>query len=72
MGRLKQRFGLAVFYYSTNGGNWENDENWLSGEEECIWNGIVCSTESNDVTSILLSKFFPHCTDSYFSNHSRR
>jgi hypothetical protein len=32
-----QRYALAVFYYSTNGGNWTHNERWLSEENECNW-----------------------------------
>ena len=36
--RAIQRFALATLYYSTNGGFWTEDTNWLSHEvHECRW-----------------------------------
>jgi len=36
--RIVQRFALATFYYSTDGQNWFNNENWTSYEvHECNW-----------------------------------
>lgn len=33
-----QRYALAVFYYSTNGDKWRNNNGWLSDEDECtVW-----------------------------------
>ena len=40
---LKQRYGLAVFYISTNGDDWYTSEGWLSESTECEWTGIVCN-----------------------------
>jgi len=36
-GRILQRYGLAVFYYSTNGDNWTKNDRWLSEFDECTW-----------------------------------
>ena len=35
--RLKQRFTLATFYYSTGGDQWSNSVFWLSDRNECQW-----------------------------------
>lgn len=37
-----QRFALAVFYYSTGGDEWYNNDRWLSSADECSWYGIDC------------------------------
>jgi hypothetical protein len=49
--RRIQRYVLATFFYSTNGGNWDNNAGWLSDTDECgwyneaegpfCWNGVV-------------------------------
>jgi hypothetical protein len=39
--RLLQRFALVTFYYSTNGENWDGDENWVTPmTHECEWTGV--------------------------------
>jgi Leucine-rich repeat (LRR) protein len=35
--KLIQRYSLATFYYSTNGGNWTSSQGWLTEEDECAW-----------------------------------
>jgi hypothetical protein len=35
--RLKQRYALAVLYYSTNGESWVRDGGWLLNDNECRW-----------------------------------
>mmetsp|Transcript_6254 Transcript_6254/g.7930 ORF Transcript_6254/g.7930 Transcript_6254/m.7930 type:complete len:619 (+) Transcript_6254:165-2021(+) len=49
---VAQRYILAVFYFSTNGDDWNVNSNWLSSEGECSWYGILCSfspiIENND------------------------
>lgn len=35
--RLRQRYTLATFYYSTNGDQWNVRTNWLTNENECNW-----------------------------------
>jgi len=35
--RIQQRFGLAVFYYSTGGDKWTKKDRWLSEFDECTW-----------------------------------
>lgn len=52
--RLNQRYILGAMYYSTNGGNWTESANWMSGTSECEWYGIVC-TDSLYVQQVLLS-----------------
>jgi hypothetical protein len=49
--RKIQRYVLATFYHSTNGGNWDNNGGWMSDMDECewfndaegpfCWNGVV-------------------------------
>ena len=36
-GKILQRYALAVFYYSTDGGSWTNNDLWLSDSDECSW-----------------------------------
>jgi hypothetical protein len=35
--RLRQRYTLATFYYSTNGDRWDVRTNWMTNENECKW-----------------------------------
>ena len=56
---LIQRYALATIYYSTNGGNWESNEGWLSSENECEWFSAnkkgVCD-ETNTMIELNLMK----------------
>jgi len=47
-----QRYVAAVFYYSTGGDNWGNSGNYLSSEDECNWDGILCN-DDDLITSII-------------------
>lgn len=41
---ISHRYGLAMFYYSTNGQSWKKSDNWLTpSSHECDWFGIVCA-----------------------------
>lgn len=50
--RMISRYALATFYYSTNGDSWvrcgqestscAEEEEWLTGEDECNWFSIAC------------------------------
>jgi hypothetical protein len=55
-----QRYILAVFYFSTNGDEWDNcgrndpicggdpdEESWLSEASECVWVGLNCTNNAN-------------------------
>ena len=57
--RLKQRYILAVLYYSTDGPNWPNRPNgamWdMNSVNECSRTGITCGG-GHHVTQIELSK----------------
>lgn len=35
--RIRQRFALATFYFSTNGASWVYDRGWLTNADECTW-----------------------------------
>ena len=37
---FKQRYAMAVLYYSLNGDGWNVVNNWLSEASECDWNYI--------------------------------
>ncbi|CAB9526233.1 Leucine Rich Repeat [Seminavis robusta] len=46
--RLKQRFSLATFYYSTRGGFWVKNGGWLEWEtNECDWEQLYRHQESS-------------------------
>jgi len=36
---LRQRYILALLFYSTGGETWKRDLNWLSNQHECYWKG---------------------------------
>jgi hypothetical protein len=55
--RIRQRFALAVFYYSTKGSDWEKGKtSWLGPSDECTWYGVVCL--GGKVTSLEMGMFF--------------
>jgi hypothetical protein len=37
MAKMRTRFALANFYYSTDGDNWTENSNWISDSDECTW-----------------------------------
>jgi hypothetical protein len=51
---IDQRFGLATFYYATNGNNWTVSDGWMGPTNECEWYGVFCV--DNLVTNLTLSK----------------
>ncbi|KAG7342578.1 RHS repeat-associated core domain containing protein [Nitzschia inconspicua] len=55
--QVKQRYALAVLYFSTRGDDfWISNGHWLSTQVEvCDWYGIVCKVESREITEIDLS-----------------
>jgi hypothetical protein len=48
---IEQRYGLATFYFSTNGESWTQDTGWLGTSGECDWFGVTCQdgTFTNDL-----------------------
>jgi hypothetical protein len=52
---IAQRYGLATFYFSTNGEAWVDDAGWLGTSGECDWFGVTCVDDIN-VTDLLLRK----------------
>lgn len=60
---ITERYALATFYYSTNGGEWNNSDNWLTSAaiSACAsWFGVICDDEAN-VVAINLRKFKIDC-----------
>lgn len=53
---IVQRYGLAVYYYATQGDTWTNKTGWLSPEQECQWYGVSCFTGTGVVTDLVLCK----------------
>jgi len=54
--RMVQRYIAALFYFSTNGENWDAKvalEDWLSPTHECEWGGLEC-TENQVIDKISL------------------
>lgn len=49
--RIKQRYILTTFFYSTGGNHWNSHNSWLSGEAECNWQGISCNDNHIDYLS---------------------
>ena len=50
---LKERYILAVFFYSTYGENWKDKSMWLSNDDHCSWFGVTCN--ENNVQRLSLS-----------------
>jgi hypothetical protein len=65
--RMISRYALATFYYSTNGDNWArcgqdstncaDEEEWLTGENECTWLSIICQDATNGDYSVTEIQF---------------
>jgi len=54
-GDLLQRFILAIFYFRAGGSSWDFQDLWLSNDNECSWNGVVCENNSTlKITSLEL------------------
>ena len=51
---LKQRYVLALMYFSLHGEHWKKSGGFLSGRGECEWVGVKCNHSSNIVTEINL------------------
>jgi hypothetical protein len=51
---LMQRFVLALLYFQLDGTNWIYTD-YLTGDDECQWDGITCN-DDNEVTDIILSE----------------
>lgn len=60
-----QRYALGVFYYSTfmrphafwdDPTDWVSSHGWLTGTDECQWEGIICEEATGRVTGILLPR----------------
>ena len=39
---LLQRYVMAFLYFSTEGTEWDNQENWISDQNVCDWYGVEC------------------------------
>jgi hypothetical protein len=52
---IDQRYGLATFYFSTNGESWIEDTGWLGPLGECDWFGVTCQ-DGTFTTDLLLRK----------------
>jgi hypothetical protein len=57
---LDQRYALAVFYFATNGDDWENKMDWLSPALECNWFSIACGN-TDRVTEIGSNRTLCEC-----------
>lgn len=45
--RIQQRYALLTQYFAADG-SWTNEEGWLTEEDECTWNGILCEEVTVD------------------------
>ena len=53
--RLLQRYHLVALYHTNGGRSWQNNESWLSGDDECKWYGVKCN-DSHEVKELRLGK----------------
>jgi len=51
---LRERYILAILFYSTNGDNWKDKSKWLSNDDHCSWFGVTCN--HNNVQRLTLSE----------------
>ena len=40
---------LIELYYSTDGANWDRQDDWLSEEDVCDWYGIMCDANDKSI-----------------------
>ena len=52
---IRQRYSLAVFFYSTFGSDWFVNTDWLGPQNECDWYGVECT--NGLVTSLSMGEF---------------
>jgi hypothetical protein len=52
---IAQRYGLATFYFSTNGEAWTQNTGWIGTSGECNWFGVTC-VDGINITDLLLRK----------------
>ncbi len=50
-----ERYALATLYFATNGKNWSQSTTFLSGRNECTWEGVICD-KNGSVRQIILRK----------------
>ena len=56
--RARQRYALAVMYYSTGGDSWIDNTNWLEGSNsECQWTKVTCHQGTMRIGALMLCKF---------------
>ena len=51
---LAQRFALAMLFYSTYGMTWKSKVSWMTGENECDWEGVSCARDDIHVDELSL------------------
>ena len=52
-GEARQRFALAMSFFSLNGTIWDYTDAWMSELNECLWMGVQCNNR-NAMNSIAL------------------
>ena len=45
--RVRQRYILAVFYFSLQERGWTSESGWISSDHECTWYGIKCGSDGS-------------------------
>lgn len=48
---LLDRYALTVLYFSTNGPEWKNEGNWVTGKHTCEWEHVTCHLSHDDPNS---------------------
>jgi len=54
--QIAQRYILATLYYSTEGGNWTQNGDMLTKNDECDWHESINCSQGGSVVSIQLGK----------------
>lgn len=55
---IEQRYGLTTLYFSTQGQEWTETENWLGPQQECTWFGVSCLHDPAHASKLLLREFY--------------
>jgi len=61
--RFIQRYALAVIYYSTNGKNWIIPYDFLTEKDECEWNHLFQTEDTDETVSDSLFKTGVRCNE---------
>lgn len=63
------RFALASLYFSMNGANWVNNNDWLTDKNHCQWHGVECCPKLMGSVSCQYTDFYKFIQLDLFRNN---